>query len=905
MKGLNVPQQRHKSTLDVVFDSLAEFLVVDEDSDVDLIDQFYNKLDITGDKFDLLIDKSFQFIFEIQELSNEFRVRNANDSEKSNLISISLHDLKHFNGLINFIIIQLIYPLLPIDIGIPLNQRRLKSFNSKSKLFNYKRVKSNNALLIKLINNFKTLFKNGGDVKDLLVKGTGLIDIFTILIVLIEIDSSFIEIFDYFESQSDTYNLFSIYTLLLQSTTNLKYKAFISNKLSLLTINRSNGVISLIDFIIGIRDDEDINIEKFNTVNKVLLSIPKSVTKTQYFQNIFGQIYEILIFIDRPVLLSVALNFISKIYKLNKKIVHDFLFKLIWDKLNPEISDKEIIVTEKELNDAINVLISLTKESSIEFLNELFYPIFLNLWCYLNYLKKRKLEYHQIILKIFTSFFRITKNNEFLNDIILNLVKFQINDNLIFVTTIENNLTSIRNNKKSLPQSYSNEEFFNDIELSIDLLIQLLKDISDDELIRDQFIIILNRWILKNNSNKIINDQNPFIILIDLKLLEKLNDVFKNCLLDKPEKVLITIKNILIAKSNNEDILEEDDDEDREADSDDEDEDPTDNLNILLELLSAIISETNPILLKSKYEATLTEISKLLLNFNNKYCHSLNKRIDEILKNESSIEVNDELSKDKELFEKALINMNDPLVPIRAHGLYLLRQLIIKKSDILSIDNVIELHLLQLQDTEPFIYLNVIKSLNELLELNEIETLQMLMNYYFKNDESLDNKLKIGEVLLNFIQRKNELLISNELIDELIYNTIKQINNFEIDNKLRMSSMSILGESLRINALGLMKFIKDSLDCAIGILELEKDITMKRSSIVLINDLVLNDIELIPKGYPKKIMNLLNYLKSNSNDYLLIEQINKTLLNINDQIKLRFNSNIELPDQFKNFKIIE
>jgi hypothetical protein len=74
------------------------------------------------------------------------------------------------------------------------------------------------------------------------------------------------------------------------------------------------------------------------------------------------------VFVDRPVLLSVALNFISRVYELNKRIIHDFLFSLIWENLDRQPGkngDGNVIVTEKQLNDVINVLISLTKESSV------------------------------------------------------------------------------------------------------------------------------------------------------------------------------------------------------------------------------------------------------------------------------------------------------------------------------------------------------------------------------------------------------------------------------------------------------------------------------------------------------------------------------------------------------------
>ncbi|CCH45096.1 hypothetical protein BN7_4674 [Wickerhamomyces ciferrii] len=925
-KGINVPQFTRETKLDLLFQSLSQFIEIDENDSNDALTQLYDKIDQDGNqeetnrlvKLQIVMDKCFQYLIQIQNhsLIQMESNRKSNDPEKSHLITISLHDMKYFNELLNIIIIQGVYSCLPKGIGIPLEQRRLKNFNKKTKKFSYQKIPNSNELLLYIIKQLETIFDKGGDVKELLLKGSGLTDIFTGLITLIlDHDSNLINVFNKFELKSDTYNLFSIYTILLQTTTNPKYQSFISERLTNLTINRSNGVITLIDFIVGIRDDEEINIDKFNNVNRILMSKPKNLSSVIYFNKLFDQIYEILVFVNRPIMLSVIVNFIRILYFKNKKIIQDFLFKRIWKLLNPittNFHNGDTIVDAKQLNDVINVLISLTKETTPEFLNELYSQIILNLWAYYLYLRKKNHDFASILENLLTSFFTITSNNEFLENIILNLAKTS-GENWEFQTILENKLSKIV--KTNDLETISSEEIFDDLDVGLNSIVSILKNL-DNDIIRKQFLIVLNRWITKQTTTvTTLNDENPFLILIDLKFLEKINDNFKDSLMDKPEDLLIVIEKLLVSKSLGKDALEietnDNLEENGEVDSDDEDENDDQvsssggGIGVLLELLSAILSETNESEL-FKHKTTLEKISKILTKFSDdKQCIALHKRIEFFLKTDhKSTPINDELSKDKELLEKAITSINDPLTPIRAHGLYLLRQLIIKKSSVLTLDFVLELHIVQLQDQEPFIYLNVIRSLNELIEFDQEGTLEFLLKFYNNSEEKLDDRLKIGEVLIKFIEKSGELFMGH-LANNVISTNLQIIRDFNQDNRIRMSSMSIIGQSLRTNAIGLDSFIKDALDCSIGILEFEKDVIMLRSSIVLINDLIsFGGLEIVPRGYGEKLKNLLEYTKINPEvDYLLLEQINKVLEIINELILIKFKP--VLNNQFDNLKIQE
>ncbi|KAH3684421.1 hypothetical protein WICPIJ_004607 [Wickerhamomyces pijperi] len=953
-KGLNVPSFSRNTALDIAFDKLSQFIEINDSLDIsqDALTQLYNKCTTEGKdqdnyaKMKAVLQASFQHLHHIQDLSIAKQNNKPNptvstktDSDQSNVISISLHDMNHLNNLLNIIVSQLIYPCLLKGSYIPLDQRRLKSFTEERKVFKFQQLRNMEQsldILTLVIAQFKTVFSKSGDVRDLMLKGSGLTDILTTLMVLQQMKIPVDQDLQLFESYSDSYNLFGIYITLLQSVEIPTLKPAIINRLTSILTSRPNGLISLIDFIMGIRDEEEINIENFNQVNMILLSKPKSMSSMEYYTKIFGQVYEVLVMINRPVLVSCVINYLKVLYGKNKRILQDFLFQRIRACLCPESkvkAESDTVVSGKNLNNAVNVLISLTKESSCDLLADLFQssssPLTINLWAYYLYLSKRNSEYQKVIESVLISYFTTTMDHSALEVMVLNLARSEL-DVGVFKTDLETGLTSIAK-ADPLKPGMSNDSVLDEIDLGVKLMVSLLKQLPED-MIRVQFITVLNRWILKSSDVKIedtnkldsAEETNPFLMLIDLKLIEVLNEHFKEILMDKPHDLLVVLKSLLETK-----MLEDSSSvriDQQEPDSDDEDEDTNEEganantsgtLGILLELLSAILSETNPDELL-KQSTILTEISQILsLNKSNKQCQSLSFRIQTFLNesnNDSTAQSRmrrSQYEKDQSQFKTAIHNLNDPLVPIRAHGLYLLRQLIQRKSEVITLDFAINLHLVQLKDQDPFIYLNVIKSLNELIDFDEDGSMSVLIELYSNKAEQssaadLDERLKIGEVLLNYITTKNELL-SGELIDSMIVSILNIIRAVDKeDNRLRMSAMSLLGHSLRTNALSLNRFISDSLDVSIGILEFEKDIPMLRSSIVLISDLLaFGGLEIFPKGYARKLHTILGFVRASyqKEDLLLIEMIDKVNSIVGELIKEKFQIEDSASGQFKHMKI--
>lgn len=923
------PQIAARTPLDKIFAEIVAFLDVPEGkgSKVELI---YRK--ISSEETDnfhkrwTIVSKALEYLSEVQVLSN----LQKEAAQNKDLITISLPDMKIFGELLNLIIVDGFYSLLPSGVGVPLDRRRLRSFNKVS--VTVTRVKdplNAEKLLQLLVSGLYDIFERGGDVRGLLMRGSGYSDLLTGSISLLFNPNSdpkqkdfYMAQFHKIEKMSPTFELFSIYTLLLQPYSQPWVKAMASKRLSSLIIERHDGVMSLIEFVVGMRDDEEINIEKIDHVSRILISKPQTVSSTEYFGKVGSQLFEIFGMLNRPLLISIAMHVVESIFERNENIVKDFIFTKIWRNFNPNPSDQEVLTDEKTLNNTFNVILSLSKKSSPQLLDTLFDPILLPLWGYLIFNKKSGRE-TGLILEIFVSFFTLTNNQVALDLLVYNLL--MLHGERWRFETGPNGLIQIVNKTDEIEPS--NEDFFKNLETAVGLMIDILKDI-DDELLRSEFAVILKRWLKVSDTEieSLTSDENPYLLLIDLKLLESIVENFKERLSKSPEDMLIVVKNILQKNQEMIDKKEHSEPEprnsvinsivDEAADSDDEDEqdeenDLSESLKVVLELLSAILSETAVETLSKNCVKLLKEIVEYLkrIELNNSAANSLRQRIERLLEGNISQEKS-ELQIDKATLTRALTSLNDPLIPIRAHGLFLLRQLIEKKSEAISLEFVIDLHLLQLKDPEPFIYLNVIKGLDALLLFNKTETLPVLLSIYGDGKYALDERLRVGEVLLRFIDHANNTLSGNTA--KYVMSTILGIVRVPADqlekqdNRLRMSAMSLLGVCSKSNPAGIAEQLPDAFDCVLGILNLETlkdELIMRRSAIVLINDLITGPggLESVPQTYGKKCLTLLNYVAETDNDLLVREQLKDVIFHIQELFRLQFTS--EENESYKIFKV--
>lgn len=137
----------------------------------------------------------------------------------------------------------------------------------------------------------------------------------------------------------------------------------------------------------------------------------------------------------------------------------------------------------------------------------------------------------------------------------------------------------------------------------------------------------------------------------------------------------------------------------------------------------------------------------------------------------------------KAIYQKALTLLQDPLLPVRAHGLLLLRQLAASKSpspkdptklspalDPALVPGVLSIFLQSIQDEDSYVFLNAVQGLAAMVEGFGKEVLRGLVADYVKgldgvgagalDQGEVDVRVRIGEALGQVVKRCGETLPS-------------------------------------------------------------------------------------------------------------------------------------------------
>lgn len=860
-----------------------------------------------------------RFVSQLLHYLRKLRTLTLNEQTKlnakgSDMLPISLHDMKYVERLIALLIIHGIYVNLPTDFQTPLQ------FSKDELPSSYEPDLSTLELVCITIHNILLQKNDQKDyVKSIILKGPLFTNSYLGLLTLcVEMPSTEHEkMLPELENVQQSYELFEMYTLLVQEVRNTAAKARLLTQLGTLAVRRNNGVLSLIDFIMGVREDEQVDLQKMNRVAHILVAKPKSTSSIQYFSSLFPQIYDGLSMLNRPIVVSCLNNLVTTFFLKNPKIVRDFLFQKLYKVIfNEPIRDH----CAKELNDTINVLISLAKNSCNDLLQNLVGGVdkklfYLNLWTYALFLKRsQKLNplgqenglYYEVILTLLKSFVVLLHDHEALTYLSMNLLNYRhekweycidFETQLAYITVRSEKIELKVQQERRDPLAKANE-MFTSIDEAVDLFVQLLKIVNKEDMVKDVFLAVLARWVKtdRHNDATLGDIQSSALVLLDLKILEKLHNEFTTDIVKKPTDILQLLIELIDFCSDEVPQQDSDDEERSEKDSDDEDssgENSGDHkiqaelqsaqpsaLDMMIQLLKSILT-TPAAKLESSKISLRTIDAKLLKQGNN----SMHKAITDVIESKESVATDN--GGDDDFLHEAIENLGDQSAPMQVLGLTQLIKLIQKKSSVVTPATVTQWHMLFLKSKDPYIYLTAIKGLSVLCECDE-RTFDRLLSMYAESKKSnsrLDDTLKIGEVFINYIQQQNEMFQgpqAHKLIDTCL---TKVRGRDEIDDRLRMSAISLLGMGAQTNARGIQDRIGDMLDCSFGILQMEtktkESFVVRRAALHLIHDL-LYSAATFPSQYNRaKLVTLLEYTRGKDQDMLVRDQAAQLLSILN------------------------
>jgi hypothetical protein len=135
-----------------------------------------------------------------------------------------------------------------------------------------------------------------------------------------------------------------------------------------------------------------------------------------------------------------------------------------------------------------------------------------------------------------------------------------------------------------------------------------------------------------------------------------------------------------------------------------------------------------------------------------------------------------------EKYQKALKLLQDPILPVRAHGLVLLKEIVsptpssvVGSASTSIIDKalipaIMSIFMESIQDDDSYVFLNAVQGLSALASNNGRETLKSVLGVYIKgldhpllehfSKKEIDIRLRVGEALNQIVRRLNEALPS-------------------------------------------------------------------------------------------------------------------------------------------------
>ncbi|KAF9782746.1 hypothetical protein BJ322DRAFT_1072320 [Thelephora terrestris] len=440
------------------------------------------------------------------------------------------------------------------------------------------------------------------------------------------------------------------------------------------------------------------------------------------------------------------------------------------------------------------------------------------------------------------------------------------------------------------PESLEEAEKSGELDINSNLLglrpdpahfVGFLRAMNRPEVSSSLFVRLLEAY----RSVKSDNDKDPFRALLFLQLIMQIQTQLaegssSTNILKKPEHILMFVKHALEDAQTSrkpetparrpkreglghEDlrIIQSSDDEYGigSGDSDDEDEGSTDvvpdeitvtTLNLLLALLEAnpeLSARTSPVLndIFLLLEPLTKNPSETLRPLAREARIVLTVRLASTSSSSESSFKKSGLDDDEDpqvVYQKALTLLQDPLLPVRAHGLLLLRQLASSKIpsqkdpmklmaalDPALIPGVLSIFLQSIQDEDSYIFLNAVQGLAAMVEGFGKEVLRGLVADYTKgldgvgagalNQGEVDVRVRIGEALGQVVRRCGEALPS--YADLLVPPLAKVVRSSYLPTTLRTSSLSLFAQMAETNAMTLFPYAADLFGGMVDLLQLE------------------------------------------------------------------------------------
>ncbi|KAF8843139.1 hypothetical protein BDN67DRAFT_964783 [Paxillus ammoniavirescens] len=403
--------------------------------------------------------------------------------------------------------------------------------------------------------------------------------------------------------------------------------------------------------------------------------------------------------------------------------------------------------------------------------------------------------------------------------------------------------------------------------------VQYLKSLHRSDIASELFIRLLEIY----HSSGCNQESDPMRVLLYLQMIIQMQTQLSDnssstSILSKPEHILLFVKHALqspvtattattpkktersrgIGLDDLRIVSLEEDELVKDSDSDDEElseangnrreDDMTETaINLLLATL-----EANPAL-SSRNMPILNDIFSLLEPFSGDASESIRTlarearmvvtaRLASTSTSWSAPPTKDEESP-QEIYQKALKLLQDPILPVRAHGLLLLRQLVSSRPRVSGVSSteaalvpaIMSIFMQSVQDDDSYIFLNAVQGLSAMVDAFGKEVLRSLLETYTRDvttihagglsKQDVDTRIRVGEALGQVIRRCGDAL--SVYADNVMPRLISVFRSSYAPTILRTSAISLLTECVKTSLVAVLGYINELSTGMIDLLQVE------------------------------------------------------------------------------------
>ncbi|EAU84761.2 hypothetical protein CC1G_00280 [Coprinopsis cinerea okayama7 len=660
---------------------------------------------------------------------------------------------------------------------------------------------------------------------------------------------------------------------------------------------RPGGVLGLCESVFGTEEalGEDVPLDKLEKVSRTLLSVPAKMDSSEYFHKVVPKILQLLADNTPASYRKIAAYTLSQMLGSDKTFVHrEVASSVIFSTLHrpfttpPPIIENVGIVAQ-ENPDLLRPSVALSRllvliancDPSPEVISNLLEPIVPALYSLLFHLSTHRASDPRLkesVQGLLTTWGKIVDTVGAVGVFWVIIVQGQ---SLHWKTDLEGNfsLSEVPEQKAKLdfllPEDAVDGENEPDIDTNLfDFypdpvhFVSFLKGLDRGDVVSELFIKLLEAY---REQRMMGRRQDPMKTLHYLQIfmqmqVQLLGDT-SSSILRQPEQLLSFVKQVLESASSQDEetrsgpeeielgslrIVPRDEDELSEGDSDDDDPDsevvkPDDELlETTINLLLSVLESHED--LSVRQTPALNDIFELLepISLNgSSILRPLAREARMVItaRSASSSTMNQQPGKaekegSQEKYQKALKLLQDPILPVRAHGLLLLRELVTvyskgKGSKAGNIDPaltpaILSIFLQSIQDEDSYIFLNGVQGLASMVDGFGSEVLANLVREYsdglerngaFMTEQELNNRVRVGEALGIVIKRCGTSL--GKYRDMLIPALIRVFRLRTIPVTLRTSSLSLLADAIDTYPLAMLPYIEDLGQSMVDLLQVE------------------------------------------------------------------------------------